>query len=107
MPVFRRDTGDPIRMSDVRIDFSMNKLELVELIDSFAIVGDGNMARLSERSRIAEPERICTIACNKLILRPRHSPALTRIGELLDRFHGETVIHKTDVRLPSPLIDIW
>src|SRR6478736_2713342 len=60
--VGRRDACDPVVVSDVRPDFTLDELELVELRDRFVAVVHGDLTLRLERHGIEETKRRRAVA---------------------------------------------
>src|ERR1700675_4240877 len=106
MAILWRNPRDPVRVPDVRVDLAFDELELVELANDFAPVFHHEMSGFPESVGIAKAQRSGTVAGDQLLRRASHAPSFSRVRELLYELQAESVVDKTHMRLPRPLVDI-
>ncbi len=104
--VVRIDACDPVRVPDIGVNLTLNKLQLVQLVDDRVPILHQDVVGFFEAIRVAKAKRRRAIAGDELFGGARHAPALTAVIELLNRPKAEAVINKADLRLPRPLVDV-
>ena len=100
------DTGDAVVVPDIGVDFALDVLQLVELLDGSRAVVNDDVARFPERDGIAETQRAGAVAGDDGGFVVGHAPALAGVGELADGAEGEAVVDEAGVGLPGPLVEI-
>jgi len=88
---------------DVGVDFAVDVLELVELVDGFGAVFDDDVAGLGEGVRVAEAEGGGAVAGDEFLSGAGDAPAFAVVVELVHDSQGEAIKHETGVGLPGPL----
>jgi hypothetical protein len=101
-----RNSRDPIRVPDVRVDLTFDKLELIERLHGMFAVLHHDVAGLLEGFGITEAQSRGAVAGDDRFRRARHAPALAAIRELPGRAEREPVEDQTDMRLPGPLVNV-
>jgi hypothetical protein len=100
------DAGDAVGVPDVRVDLSLDVLELVKLVDPEWSVFYYDVADFLEGIGIAKPEDSGAVAGDDLGCCMGHAPALAGVGEAPDLSQTEAVVDEADVRFPGPLVEV-
>src|SRR5271165_4767736 len=106
MAILWRNPRDPVRVPDVCIDLALDELEFIELANDFALVFHQDMTGFPKSFGVAKAQCGAAVAGDQFFRRASHSPSLSSVSKLLHDPQAEPVIDETDMRLPSPLVEV-
>jgi hypothetical protein len=103
LPRIGRDAHDAIGMLDAGIDFSVDVLELIQVIDRPAIFGDFDVEHLMKRAEIEKAKRRSSITENEVLSILGQTPTLAFEMKGPEDAEAEAIVDEAGMGSPSEL----